>query len=422
MLSPRVWVACLVLLTGLPSCKKKTSDTVEPAVDAQSDAVAEPAAGPIDAGPPPPLTPAERLEQHRKEMADAAEAGRYADVCKGTPWFNPTICNWAAAKAAGKAADRPNRELNAIFPREHWKHAWGQIAGDADSDGNYEVSVGGYRHHCILDTIDTKFTSKGHFDMWVQEQPEPREVTLNSGATEQWVVLEEAELAKTLMDLGHSGGGVEATAMAKNAMKMIAVYEPYTERKGELPTLPDSPASTAPVPVAASAAPSGAVASINVDSLPKAGGRAPSAPAAVPPSGAQAQMAPPSCPPGSSWNGSTCAGSVTTCAVGMHFVPGQGCVADVVAPAVGTGLFDRGAAAAALGGVNVGSCKTAGGPVGAGHVSVTFSLDGTVSSAVVDRAPYAGTPTGACIANLFRAVRVRPFTGQSVRMGKVFTN
>jgi hypothetical protein len=231
MISSRVWVACLVLLTGLPSCKKKTNDTVETATDAQIGAAAETIAEPIDAGPPHVDTPQEKLEQHRKEMAEAAEAGRYAEVCKGTPWFNSAICNWAATKAAGKAVDRPNGELfRAYFGKEHWKHIYGSIVSDADSDGNYEVSVGGYRHHCVLDTIDTKFNSKGAFNLWVQEQPEPREVTLNSGATEQWVVLEEAELAKTLMDLAHAGG-VEATAMAKNAMTLIAGYEPYLERK-----------------------------------------------------------------------------------------------------------------------------------------------------------------------------------------------
>jgi len=69
-------------------------------------------------------------------MAEAAEAGRYAEVCKGTPWVNSTICNWAAAKAGGKGADRPNGELfRAYFGKEHWKHAYGRIIGDADSDG-----------------------------------------------------------------------------------------------------------------------------------------------------------------------------------------------------------------------------------------------------------------------------------------------
>lgn len=40
----------------------------------------------------------------------------------------------------------------------------------------------------------------------------------------------------------------------------------------------------------------------------------------------------PSCPDGTKWDGSKCAASVdTSCARGMHFVAGQGCVADVVA-------------------------------------------------------------------------------------------
>jgi predicted small lipoprotein YifL len=229
-------VLLLTFATALPSCKEK--EPLESTPDAQVAAPPQPVAEPVDAGPPIPLTPAERLEQHRKEMADAADAGRYADVCKGTPWVNAIICNWAAAKAAGKTVERPNGELfRGYFGKEHWKHAYGRIVGDADKDGDYEVSVSGYNHHCVLDTTDTKYETKGAFNLWVQEQPEPREVTLNSGNTQQWVVLEEAELAKTLMDLAHAGG-VEATAMAKNAMKLIAVYEPYTERKGELPTLP----------------------------------------------------------------------------------------------------------------------------------------------------------------------------------------
>jgi hypothetical protein len=175
------------------------------------------------------------------------------------------------------------------------------------------------------------------------------------------------------------------------------------------PTLPDAPVTAAaPTPSTVS---SGAVPSLNVDSLPKAGTPGAAAPPSKPGIVVQAQPVTPTCPRGSTWNGSTCAGNATSCAVGMRFLPGQGCVPDVAAPAtpaaVGTAAFDRGGAAAALGGVNLGSCKTAGGPVGAGHVSLTFSPDGSVSSAVVDRPPYAGTPTGTCISNLFRAVHIR---------------
>jgi hypothetical protein len=411
----RAFLATAVLV-GTPSCKKTTNDSATAAADAQIAAAPEPVAVAEDAGPPAPLTPAERLEQHRKEMADAAQAGRFTEVCKGTPWVNATICNWAAARAAGNAVERPNGELfRAYFGKEHWKHAYGRIVSDADKDGDYEVSVGGYNHHCILDTIDTKYDTKGAFNLWVQEQPEPREVTLNSGNTQEWVVLEEAELAKTLMDLAHAGG-VEATAMAKNAMTLIASYEPYTERKGDLPTLPDAP--TAPAVAAASAAPSPRTSTVSVDSLPQVRTGTPAAPVASPPSGAPSGT--PTCPAGSTWNGSQCAGNAATCPSGAHFVAGQGCVADVVAPVIGTVSFNPAAAAQALGAVNISGCRSAGGPRGAGHLVVTFSPDGSVSSAVVDQPPFAGTPVAGCIANLFRAARVQPFAGHSVRMGKSF--
>jgi predicted Zn finger-like uncharacterized protein len=83
--------------------------------------------------------------------------------------------------------------------------------------------------------------------------------------------------------------------------------------------------------------------------------------------------------------------------------------------------FDRGAAAAALGGVNVASCKKPDGPTGAGHVTVTFGPDGQVQSAVVDSGPFPGTPVGGCIAGKFRGAHVPPFGGAPVRVGKSFT-
>lgn len=83
--------------------------------------------------------------------------------------------------------------------------------------------------------------------------------------------------------------------------------------------------------------------------------------------------------------------------------------------------FDRGAAAAALGGVNVQSCKKPDGPTGAGHVTVTFGPDGQVQSAVVDSGPFPGTPVGGCIAGKFRGAHVPPFGGAPVRVGKSFT-
>lgn len=83
--------------------------------------------------------------------------------------------------------------------------------------------------------------------------------------------------------------------------------------------------------------------------------------------------------------------------------------------------FDRGAASGALSGVNVQSCKKAGGPTGSGHVKITFAPSGSVSSAVVDRGPYPGTPVGGCVAGKFRSAHIPAFSGGPVSVGKSFT-
>ncbi|MCA9584271.1 MAG: hypothetical protein KC657_02830, partial [Myxococcales bacterium] len=80
-----------------------------------------------------------------------------------------------------------------------------------------------------------------------------------------------------------------------------------------------------------------------------------------------------------------------------------------------------GAAAAALGGVNVSSCKKADGPTGSGHVTVTFAPNGSVASAAVDGGPFPGTAVGGCIAGRYRGARVPAFSGGPVRVGKSFT-
>ncbi|MBX3206011.1 MAG: zinc-ribbon domain-containing protein [Labilithrix sp.] len=86
-----------------------------------------------------------------------------------------------------------------------------------------------------------------------------------------------------------------------------------------------------------------------------------------------------------------------------------------------TAPFDRGAAAAALGAVNVQSCKKSDGPTGSGHVFVTFAPDGSVQSAVIDSGPFPGTSVGGCIAGKYRGARVPAFGGAPVRVGKSFT-
>ena len=87
----------------------------------------------------------------------------------------------------------------------------------------------------------------------------------------------------------------------------------------------------------------------------------------------------------------------------------------------GTAPFDRGAAAAALGAVNVASCKKSDGPTGSGHVSITFGSNGQVQTAVVDSPPFEGTSVGGCVAGKFRSAHVPSFSGGAQRVGKSFT-
>jgi len=59
--------------------------------------------------------------------------------------------------------------------------------------------------------------------------------------------------------------------------------------------------------------------------------------------------------------------------------------------------------------VDVASCKSPKGPRGKGSVEITYGPSGKASAARVVGAPYEGTPTGACVAARFRAVRVPEF-------------
>jgi len=86
-----------------------------------------------------------------------------------------------------------------------------------------------------------------------------------------------------------------------------------------------------------------------------------------------------------------------------------------------TAAFDRGAAAAALGSVNVNGCKKSDGPTGSGHIRVTFSPSGNVVSAVVDQPPFSGTAVGGCVAGKFRSAHIPAFGGSPVPVGKSFT-
>lgn len=82
--------------------------------------------------------------------------------------------------------------------------------------------------------------------------------------------------------------------------------------------------------------------------------------------------------------------------------------------------FDRTAAASALSTVDLTKCKSTNAKRGDGHVMITFTSTGTVSTAIVDKGPMVGTPTAKCIAKVYTKARVPAFKGGPIQVGKNF--
>lgn len=85
-------------------------------------------------------------------------------------------------------------------------------------------------------------------------------------------------------------------------------------------------------------------------------------------------------------------------------------------------VFDRAAAMAALSTAAdaARACKAQEGPTGRGKIQVTFAPSGSVTSAIVEGPPFAGTPVGGCVASAFSGARVPPFDGAPVEISKSF--
>lgn len=88
-------------------------------------------------------------------------------------------------------------------------------------------------------------------------------------------------------------------------------------------------------------------------------------------------------------------------------------------PASGA-AFDAEAARAALAtaGASAQACKQPDDPVGSAKVTVTFTNSGRVTRALVTGPPFAGTPTGSCIAGAFKRASVPPFGGDPVAVSR----
>jgi cytoskeletal protein RodZ len=68
---------------------------------------------------------------------------------------------------------------------------------------------------------------------------------------------------------------------------------------------------------------------------------------------------------------------------------------------------------------DVKNCRERGGPSGRANVSITFEPNGKVSSATISDGPFVGTSTGTCISNVFKRVKIPPFSGLPGSISKV---
>ena len=82
--------------------------------------------------------------------------------------------------------------------------------------------------------------------------------------------------------------------------------------------------------------------------------------------------------------------------------------------------FDRAAARSALAGAaaQASSCRKDGDPSGTATLTIIFAPSGRVTSAQIQGPPFAGTPTGGCIANTMRHATVPAFSGEHVTVTK----
>jgi predicted Zn finger-like uncharacterized protein len=94
--------------------------------------------------------------------------------------------------------------------------------------------------------------------------------------------------------------------------------------------------------------------------------------------------------------------------------------AEAEPPAEPAGPFDRAAASAALNAsaAQASSCRKDGDPSGVASVVITFAPSGRVTSANISGPPFAGTPTGGCIASTLRKAKIPAFDGERVTVSK----
>jgi hypothetical protein len=213
---------------------------------------------------------------------------------------------------------------------------------------------------------------------------------------------------------------------AEQAPKVVAVAEPAPQPETATPALAPPPAEATPptalagvtaTPTAAEAAPETTptkAATTTAHDRSAAGTPSPKPDSTTPSSTTPASKpAEPASPPA----------AVAPKAEPAPAVAKEEPAAEPAPPAEPAGPFDRAAAQAALtsAAAQASACRKDGDPSGIAAVVITFAPSGRVTSANVSGPPFAGTPTGSCIASALRKAKVPPFDGDRVTVSKTIT-
>ncbi len=225
-----------------------------------------------------------------------------------------------------------------------------------------------------------------------------------------------------LVLFGAIGAGVAVIALAVGAAALLMRGKDETADKDKAA----ASASAAMASASASAAsdtpsPSASVAAATDTATQSAAPAAPPAPTSDNNGGSNAGSKPTSAPAATAKPTTVAAAAPTQPAV--PDVPAAPPAAPAApAAAAADQPFNMGAAKASLGAIAgaVQGCKR-GDTTGSGRVVVTFAPSGAVQSAVVTDPPFAGTPTGSCVASRFRSAHVPAFSGSPFEVAKHFT-
>ncbi len=217
--------------------------------------------------------------------------------------------------------------------------------------------------------------------------------------------------------IGKLGNDAVPPATTNDRPAPTAVEAPVELAAKPAPRAPVAPTTTAEAQSEGVALAPSAQASNAAEPVPLSG-QLPVAAAATGPS--TAASTPPGGSTGAPATPSSDAPTATTTAASTAPPPQDSATSAPITPPPAEAAFDKGAASAALNAAagQAAGCKQEGDPSGSARVQVTFVPSGRVTSANVQGPPFAGTPTGGCIARAFRSASVPPFSGDPVTVSK----